>query len=95
MLLCAQSKDTSLTDQLENMSVRSIGPAGMSGRVTTIDVVRNDPEYDLYRNCLGPTLEIDQWRSRLESDLRRSSILEYWGSSDSALESRSRMGRNR
>ena len=43
MLLCAQSKDTSLTDQLENMSVRSIGPPGMSGRVTTIDVVRNDP----------------------------------------------------
>jgi photosystem II stability/assembly factor-like uncharacterized protein len=30
-------------DQLENYKARSIGPAGMSGRVTSIDVVRNDP----------------------------------------------------
>ena len=30
--------------QVENYRARSIGPAGMSGRVTSIDVVRNQPE---------------------------------------------------
>ena len=42
-LVAAQTKTESVSEKLENMSVRSIGPAGMSGRVTTIDVVRNDP----------------------------------------------------
>ncbi|MEL6590549.1 MAG: hypothetical protein AAFQ68_10725 [Bacteroidota bacterium] len=31
------------TDLLKNWKARSIGPAGMSGRVTTIDVLRDDP----------------------------------------------------
>lgn len=30
-------------DQFEDIGVRSLGPAGMSGRVTTIDVVLDDP----------------------------------------------------
>lgn len=30
-------------DKLENMKARSIGPAGMSGRIVAIDVVLNDP----------------------------------------------------
>ncbi len=42
-LLSAQTEDKTLVERLEKMSVRSIGPAGMSGRVTTIDVVRDDP----------------------------------------------------
>ena len=31
-------------DQLKNMRLRSIGPSGMSGRITAIDVVDNDPD---------------------------------------------------
>lgn len=31
-------------DMLKSMKARSIGPAGMSGRVTSIDVVTNDPD---------------------------------------------------
>ena len=42
-ILSAQTETESLSEKLEEMSVRSIGPAGMSGRVTTIDVVREDP----------------------------------------------------
>ncbi|MEL7531612.1 MAG: hypothetical protein AAFN10_09905, partial [Bacteroidota bacterium] len=38
--LSAQDLDT---DLLENWKARSIGPAGMSGRVTTIDVLRDNP----------------------------------------------------
>ena len=37
----AQQLDISL---LKNMKTRAIGPAGMSGRVTAIDVVNNNPE---------------------------------------------------
>ena len=37
----AQSIDL---DLFKNMSARSIGPAGMSGRVTSIDVVHKSPE---------------------------------------------------
>jgi photosystem II stability/assembly factor-like uncharacterized protein len=39
--LFAQPVDLS---KLKNMKARSIGPAGMSGRVTTIDAVRHNPE---------------------------------------------------
>ena len=38
----ASSQKTNL-DLFKNMKIRSIGPAGMSGRVTSIDVVVNDP----------------------------------------------------
>src|SRR5215213_3499688 len=31
-------------DQLKNLKARNIGPASMSGRVTAIDVVLNDPD---------------------------------------------------
>ena len=31
-------------EKLKNLKTRSIGPAGMSGRVTAIDVVTNNPE---------------------------------------------------
>ena len=41
MLLPGQQIDTSL---MKDIPVRCIGPAGMSGRVTTIDVVRERPE---------------------------------------------------
>ena len=40
-LLSAQAEATEIVDQL---SVRSIGPAGMSGRVTSIDAVITDPD---------------------------------------------------
>lgn len=40
-LLAAQKLDLSL---VENMEPRSIGPGGMSGRVTAIDVVHSDPD---------------------------------------------------
>lgn len=33
-----------ITESLKNLKARSIGPAGMSGRVTSIDVLRNDPD---------------------------------------------------
>ncbi len=32
------------TSMMENMKPRNIGPGGMSGRVTAIDVVNNKPE---------------------------------------------------
>ncbi|HIA10926.1 MAG TPA: hypothetical protein EYN69_02505 [Flavobacteriales bacterium] len=41
VLAAAQKVDVSL---LKGMKVRSIGPAGMSGRVTSIDVVLSDPD---------------------------------------------------
>jgi hypothetical protein len=40
-VLFSQSLDM---DYLKGMKARSIGPGGMSGRVTAIDVQRNDPE---------------------------------------------------
>ena len=30
---------------LANIQIRNVGPAGMSGRITAIDVVRNDPDH--------------------------------------------------
>jgi len=40
-ILTAQSLDL---DLLKNMKARSIGPAGMSGRITSIDAVHSNPE---------------------------------------------------
>ena len=39
-------------DLVKNMKPRNIGPGGMSGRVTTIDVVESNPEIMYVHNCL-------------------------------------------
>ncbi len=45
--------------RLEGLKIRSIGPAGMSGRVTAIDVLLNDPEVIYVGTASG-----GMWRSR-------------------------------
>ena len=42
--LFAFSQSIDLTKQFKNFEPRSIGPAGMSGRVTSIDAVNNNPD---------------------------------------------------
>ncbi|MFT7666578.1 MAG: hypothetical protein ACI9O8_000915, partial [Patiriisocius sp.] len=47
MLFCISATLTSqvlTTDLLKDMQPRNIGPGGMSGRVTSIDVVTNNPD---------------------------------------------------
>ncbi|HEX8332079.1 MAG TPA: hypothetical protein VF622_05625, partial [Segetibacter sp.] len=46
MLLLATSafSQFNILDQFKNMKPRNIGPAGMSGRVTAIDVVVSNPD---------------------------------------------------
>ena len=46
-------------DKLEGMKARSIGPAGMSGRVTAIDVVLNNPDIMFIGTASGGL-----WRSK-------------------------------
>ncbi len=48
----AQAQKLSL-DRFKNMTPRSIGPAGMSGRVTTIDALHNNPNYILLGTASG------------------------------------------
>ena len=33
------------TEELKGINIRNVGPAGMSGRVTCIDVVLDDPDH--------------------------------------------------
>jgi photosystem II stability/assembly factor-like uncharacterized protein len=40
-------------DHFKNMKARSIGPAGMSGRVTSIDALHNNPDYILLGTASG------------------------------------------
>ncbi len=40
-------------DQFKNMKARSIGPAGMSGRVTSIDALHTNPDYILLGTASG------------------------------------------
>ena len=49
--LVAQQLDI---DKLKGLDVRSIGPAGMSGRVTAIDVVVDQP--DIIYGSLAPAI---------------------------------------
>ena len=42
--LFAFSQSIDLAKQFKNLEPRSIGPAGMSGRVTSIDAVNNNPD---------------------------------------------------
>ncbi len=46
MLLLTTSlfSQSNILDQFKNMKPRNIGPAGMSGRVTAIDVVVSNPD---------------------------------------------------
>ena len=54
----AQGIDPSL---LKDLKPRSIGPAGMSGRVTAIDVVNTNPEIIYVGTASGGVLE-NNWR---------------------------------
>ncbi len=56
LFLFAQKVDVK---QLENMKIRNIGPAGMSGRVTAIDVVQNEPNIIYAGTASGGV-----WRSK-------------------------------
>ena len=51
------SQDFSM-DMVKNMQPRNIGPGGMSGRVTTIDVVTSNPDI-MYATQSGPMLVIN------------------------------------
>ena len=44
-------------DKLKGMKPRSIGPAGMSGRITAIDAVVASPDIILCGLCLGRVVE--------------------------------------
>lgn len=46
-------------DKLKNLKARSIGPAGMSGRVTSIDVERKDPDHIIIGTASGGVWESD------------------------------------
>jgi photosystem II stability/assembly factor-like uncharacterized protein len=52
LLIGATAQKVSL-DRFKNMMARSIGPAGMSGRVTSIDVIHNNPSYILLGTASG------------------------------------------
>lgn len=45
-------------EQLKNIKTRSIGPAGMSGRVTSIDVVTENPQVMYAGTASGGAVEI-------------------------------------
>ena len=47
VLLCWFTVQSQVIDSsiLEGFRIRNVGPAGMSGRITAIDVVRNDPDH--------------------------------------------------
>ena len=53
--------------KLKGMNPRAIGPAGMSGRITAIDVVNNQPDIIYVGAASGGVLEIGKWRYRLEA----------------------------
>ena len=44
-LLCfiASAQSVDISKQFKNLKARSIGPSGMSGRITTIDALHTDP----------------------------------------------------
>lgn len=54
MLICGLGfgQSTSL-EKLKNMNARAIGPAGMSGRITSIDVLRSNPDMILVGSASG------------------------------------------
>ncbi len=53
-ILFAQPLDEKI---LEGMDIRNVGPAGMSGRITTIDVVLDDPEHIYIGSASGGVWE--------------------------------------
>ena len=58
LILCAtvhsQQIDTAI---LNGFNIRNVGPAGMSGRITAIDVVRNDPNHIYIGSASGGVWE--------------------------------------
>lgn len=61
------SQDFSM-EVVKGMQPRSIGPGGMSGRVTAIDVVHSNPEIMYVGTGLRRTVEIFFWRGHLASN---------------------------
>ncbi len=54
-------------DYLKAMKARNIGPGGMSGRVTAIDVELSNACGLLCGDCLGRNMEDYQWRGEFHS----------------------------
>ena len=50
---------------LKNTPARNIGPGGMSGRVTTIDVVLSDPDVIYAGTASGGVWKSHQWWYKL------------------------------
>ncbi len=58
----AQTLDLS---KIENLKIRNVGPANMSGRITAIDVATHNPKLMYVRSGVGWGLEIRKRRHGL------------------------------
>lgn len=59
MLIYSASAQKISVDHFKNMKARSIGPAGMSGRVTSIDALHSNPDYILLGTASGGVWKTD------------------------------------